>query len=56
MNADEPLALSQYVSEAHLAGTLSAALAFGGRPARDRALREAAVLGVELLSGEEPQV
>lgn len=56
MNPEEPLALEQYVAESHLAGTLSAAVTFTDKAARDRALREAAVLGVELLSGEEPPV
>jgi DNA repair exonuclease SbcCD nuclease subunit len=55
MNPDEPLAVEQYVAESHLAGTLAAAVAFSDKPARQRALREAAALGVELLSGEEPQ-
>jgi len=54
MNPDEPLALEQYLAEPHRAGTLAAAVAFPGRPARDGVLREAAALGVDLLSGEEP--
>jgi hypothetical protein len=56
MNADEPLALDSYLAEAHLAGTLAAAAAaaVAGKPARDRVLREAAALGADLLSGEEP--
>lgn len=53
MNSDEPLGLEQYVAESHLAGTLAGAIAFAGKAARDRALREAAVLGVDLLSGED---
>ena len=55
MNPEEPLALEQYLAEAHRAGTLAAAVALGrqGRPAT-RVLREAAALGVDLLSGEEP--
>jgi DNA repair protein SbcD/Mre11 len=53
MNPEEPLALDSYMAETHLAGTLAAA-AFPGKAARDRALREAAALGVDLLSGEEP--
>ena len=55
MNADEPLALEQYLSEAHRAGTLAAAVAFPGKTVRDGVLREAAALGVDLLSGEEVQ-
>jgi DNA repair exonuclease SbcCD nuclease subunit len=54
MNADEPLVLDSYLAEAHLAGTLAAAAAVGDKPARDRVLREAAALGADLLSGEEP--
>ena len=53
MNPDEPLALEQYLAETHRAGTLAAAVAFPGKPARDSVLREAAALGVDLLSGEE---
>ena len=53
MNPDEPLALGQYLAEAHRAGTLAGAVAFPGKPARDGVLREAAALGVDLLSGEE---
>jgi DNA repair protein SbcD/Mre11 len=53
MNPEEPLALDSYVAEAHLAGTLGAATAVAGKVARDRALRAAAALGVDLLSGEE---
>ena len=55
MNPDEPLALEQYLAEAHRAGTLAAAVAFPGKTARDGVLREAAALGVDLLSGEEAQ-
>ena len=54
MNPDEPLALDSYLAEAHVAGTLAAATAVAGKPARDRVLREAAALGADLLSGEEP--
>ncbi len=55
MNADEPLALEQYLAETHRAGTLAAAVAFPSKGIRDGVLREAAALGVDLLSGEEPQ-
>jgi hypothetical protein len=54
MNPEEPLALESYVAEAHLAGTLGPAVALAGKPARDRVLCEAAALGIDLLSGEEP--
>jgi DNA repair exonuclease SbcCD nuclease subunit len=54
MNPEEPLCLDSFLAEAHLAGTLAAAAAVTGKPARDRVLREAAALGADLLSGEEP--
>ncbi len=54
MNPDEPLALDAYLAEAQRAGTLAGATAFADHPARDRVLREAAALGADLLSGEEP--
>jgi DNA repair protein SbcD/Mre11 len=53
--ADEPLNLESFVAEKHLAGTLASAVAIADKPARQRVLREAALLGVDLLSGEEPQ-
>jgi len=55
MNPDEPLGLEQYLAETHRAGTLAAAVAFPGKAARDGILREAAALGVDLLSGEGPE-
>jgi len=55
MNADVPLDLEAYVAEEHLAGTLGPLLAVADRPVRDRVLSEAALLGVDLLSGEEAQ-
>jgi DNA repair protein SbcD/Mre11 len=54
MNADEPIPLEQYLAEPHRAGTLAAAVAVAGKPCREAVLREAAALGVDLLSGEEP--
>ena len=54
MNPAEPLALESYMAETHLAGALGTAGAFSGKAARDRVLREAAALSVDLLSGEEP--
>ena len=53
MNPDEPLVLDSYLAETHLAGTLGGAVALVSKATRDRALREAATLGVDLLSGEE---
>ena len=55
MNPGEPVGLERYVAETHLAGTLAGAVDFAAAAARDRALREAAVLGVDLLSGEDPR-
>lgn len=53
MNADEPLGLENYLAESHQAGGLAEAVAFPDKAARQRALRETAALGVDLLSGEE---
>ena len=69
MNPDEPLSLDQYLAETHRAGTVGqvANLSSGnsdsgqvgnlsyGNSARNAVLREAAALGVDLLSGEEPE-
>ena len=55
VNANEPLDLEAYVAEAHVAGTLGSAVAVAGPADRKRILREAAWLGVDLLSGEEDQ-
>jgi hypothetical protein len=54
MNPDEPLTLDQYLAETHRAGTLAATVEPAGKSVRDAVLREAAALGVDLLSGEEP--
>jgi DNA repair exonuclease SbcCD nuclease subunit len=51
----EPLDLESYVAEEHLAGSLGPAVTVADRETRQRVLREAAWLGVDLLSGEEPQ-
>jgi DNA repair protein SbcD/Mre11 len=53
MNPDESIPLEQYLAESHRAGTLANAVGLVGKPGRDRILREAAALGVDLLSGEE---
>ena len=55
---DEPgraAELESYLAEPHLAGTLAAAAAVAERPARQRVLREAALLGADLLSDETPE-
>ncbi len=53
MNPDEPLDLEPYLSEGHRAGTVASMVGFVNDAARDRVLREAAALGVDLLSGDE---
>lgn len=53
-NPSEPIELESFLSEEQLAGTLSV-VADVGPDDRERILREAAMLGVDLLSGEEPQ-
>ncbi|MCE5267619.1 MAG: hypothetical protein LLG00_07020 [Planctomycetaceae bacterium] len=55
MNPGEPLDFDRYLSEPHRAGTLAAAVAVHSPHARDAVLREAASLGADLLSGEEPE-
>jgi hypothetical protein len=55
MNPSEAIDLEPYLSEGQLAGSLGAAVAISGPRTRDRVLAEAAMLGVDLLSGEEPQ-
>jgi len=55
MNPEEPLELEAYLSQQQLTGTLRAAAAISEAALRERVLREAAMLGVDLLSGEEPQ-
>jgi hypothetical protein len=55
MNPEEPLELEGFLSEEQLAGTLGAAATLAAPAARELSLREAAILGVDLLSGEEPQ-
>jgi hypothetical protein len=54
-NPAEPLNLESYLSEQHLAGPLKSAVDLSDSQIRQRILSEAAVLGAELLSGEEPQ-
>jgi len=55
MNRTEPLELESYLAEPHRAGTLEAAVVPSDRATRERVLREAALLGVDLLSGEDIQ-
>ena len=54
VNEDEPFDLQSYVAEKHLAGTLASAVTPADQAAREGVLREAAVLGVDLLSGDPP--
>jgi hypothetical protein len=55
MNPGQSLALDEYLDPRHLAGTLGQAVAIADPRSRERVLCEAALLGVDLLSGEEPQ-
>ncbi len=52
VNADEPLELQTYVAEQHLAGALASVTAPADRTTREQVLREAALLGVDLLGGD----
>lgn len=54
MNGAEPLELEEYLHEPDREGELAAAAAFPNNTARDKVLSEAAALGVDLLTGEEP--
>jgi hypothetical protein len=56
MNPGMTIDLAPYLAESHLAGTLSGMVAFAANTTRDGVLREAAALGVDLLSGEESQL
>lgn len=51
----EPLDLDAYLDPRHASGTLGAAVSVSDPAVRERVLREAALLGVDLLSGEETQ-
>ena len=53
--APSPVALGHYLAEQHRGGPLAAAATIAPGPERERVLREAAMLGVDLLSGEGPQ-
>ena len=50
---EEPLDLDVYLPEGELAEVIGPGLALADPPARKRALREAALLGVDLLTGKE---
>jgi DNA repair exonuclease SbcCD nuclease subunit len=54
-DADLPLPLPSYLPEQHRAGGLAAAGGLADAAERERVLREAAALGIDLLSGEEPR-
>ncbi len=54
MNAEEALGLDACLSEAQVAGSLGAMVSLSDPAAREHVLREAAMLGVDLLSGEGP--
>jgi hypothetical protein len=53
-DAEKPVALDAYLAEPQRTGPLAAAAAIAPGPARERILREAAMLGCDLLSGEDP--
>jgi len=55
VNAHEPLDLDAYLDPRHASGPLGAAVSVNDPAVRQRVLREAALLGVDLLSGEETQ-
>jgi exonuclease SbcD len=55
VNRSEPLQLESYLPEQRGDGTLEAAADLSDQAARQRVLCEAAMLGVDLLSGEEPE-
>ena len=52
---NEPIELESYLADEQVAGTLGAAADLSDHVTREQVLREAAVLGVDLLSGEEPE-
>jgi hypothetical protein len=52
VNPAEPLELETYLAEAHVAGALAAAVSIPDHEARRRVLRDAALLGAELLGAE----
>lgn len=53
-DADEPIRLDPYLSEAHAAGTMADAVALSDEATRSRVLRQAAMLGIDLLRPEPP--
>jgi hypothetical protein len=53
-DADKPLLLEEYLSEPQRAGPLAAAAVLAPGPQRERIVREVAMLGSDLLSGEDP--
>jgi DNA repair exonuclease SbcCD nuclease subunit len=53
-DADKPLVLDEYLSEPQRAGPLAATAVLAPGPSRERIVREAAMLGCDLLSGEDP--
>lgn len=55
MNPSEPLELESYLSERQMAGALGAVAVVPEGRRRDRVLAEAAMLGVDLLTGEGPK-
>lgn len=54
VNDDEPLGLERYLGEEQLAGEIGALVGVSDRDTRQGVLREAMMLGVDLLTGEGP--
>jgi len=55
MESSDPLDLEPYLPEPLLAGTLGSVAQAADKRTEERVLREVAMLGVDLLSGEEPE-
>jgi DNA repair exonuclease SbcCD nuclease subunit len=55
INPSEPLDLQSYLTDEQLAEEVRSSVIVAERSRRERVLREAALLGVDLLSGEDPQ-
>ena len=54
LDGNEPLDLTRFLSESQLAGTLAGTTDLSDESTRRQVLREAAILGVDLLTGKEP--
>jgi len=54
VDPEMPVTLEEYLAEPHRTGPLAAVASIAPGPERERILREAAMLGCDLLSGEDP--